>query len=293
MMELPSQRYSSVASCRWLTERVGYGAEGAGVLTSGGSLGTLTALLAMRQAQAGFDAWSEGLSGNRSLAVLVSDQAHYCNQRACAILGLGTRGVREVPTGERYVMTVDALARKHEEVLRDGQKPVAVIANAGSTGTGAYDPIRAIALFAEEKGLWLHVDGAHGASAVLSPRYAHLLDGVGRADSIAWDMHKMMMMPSLCTAVLVRNRRYLDGAFRQEASYLMGSDDEAPWYELAARTFETTKPGMATPLYAALRTLGAQTFGDYVTYTYDLARTFAREVDGRPDFALCTPRRAT
>ena len=273
----------------WLTERVGYGAEGAGVLTSGGSLGMLTALLAMRQAQAGFDAWTEGLSGHPSLAVLVSDQAHYCNHRACAILGLGARGVREVPTDERYVMTVDALARTYEEVLRDDQKPVAVIANAGSTGTGAHDPIRAIAGFAKEKGLWLHVDGAHGASALLSPRYAHLLDGVELSDSIVWDMHKMMMMPSLCTAVLIRNRRYLDAAFRQEASYLMGSDDGTPWYELAARTVETTKPGMAIPLYAALRTLGVQTFGDYLTYTYDLARAFAREVDARPDFELCTP----
>jgi L-2,4-diaminobutyrate decarboxylase len=271
----------------WMNRKAGFGAAAGGVLTSGGTLGALTALLAMRQARIGGDAWKNGLAGSGEHAVLMSAEAHYCNTRACAILGLGERAVIPVATDASFAMDLAALASAHREALAAGRRVVAVIANAGSTATGSHDDLRAIAAFCERHGLWLHVDAAHGGGALLCAKYAALLQGIERADSVVWDAHKMMLMPSLCTAVLFRNSAHLDNAFSQRASYLL-SDDGAPWHEPAARSFETTKPALVLPLYVSLRALGEAFFAEHVEYAYDLARAFADELQGRADFELLT-----
>jgi L-2,4-diaminobutyrate decarboxylase len=227
----------------WMSNKVGYGSDAGGALTSGGTLGALTALLAMRQAKVGLDAWGEGLAGSDRYTVFVSEEAHYSNLRACAVLGLGERAVVH---------------------------------------------LTAIANFCDERELWFHVDASHGCGALVSPKYAQMLDGVERADSVVWDAHKMMLVPSLCTAVLFRNAKHLDAAFRQKAAYLL-SDAAVPWHQPASRNFETTKPAMVLPLYVALRTLGVGFFADHLDYAYDLARAFADEIDERADFELLVP----
>jgi L-2,4-diaminobutyrate decarboxylase len=269
----------------WMTRQVRYGEQSAGILTSGGSLGALTALLAMRQAKMGSDVWQQGLWGARPGAVLVSREAHYCNRRGCAILGFGERFVLPVETDADFAMDLDSLEAAYHQACSLGARPLAVVANAGSTATGSYDDLQAIAELCEKYDLWFHVDAAHGGSAVLSSRYAPLLRGIHRADSIVWDAHKLMLMPGLCTAVLFRNGAHLDNAFQQQASYLL-SGTAASWHEPAGRNFETTKPTMALPLYVGLRTLGVAFFGNYIDYVYDLARAFADELQSRPDFEL-------
>ncbi len=269
----------------WMARKVGYGEAAGGTLTSGGTLGTLTALLAMRQARVGSDPWLDGLAGDERYAVLVSEEAHYCNRRACAVLGMGEQTAVPVPTDRRFRMTVRALSAVYDQSRKAGRRPVAVIANAGSTSTGSHDDLVALAAFCREHGLWLHVDAAHGGGALLSPRYRPMLRGIEQADSVVWDAHKMMLMPGLCTAVLVRDAGHLDAAFRQEAAYLL-SDQEAPWYQPAARNFETTKPAMVLPLYVALRTLGVGFFTDCIEYAYDLARAFAERIDRHEELEL-------
>jgi L-2,4-diaminobutyrate decarboxylase len=269
----------------WMIRKVGYGEQAAGILTSGGSLGALTALLAMRQAKMRSDIWRDGLWQAQPGAVLVCREAHYCNRRACAILGFGERFVLPVESDANFAMELASLQAAYQEALALGARPLAVVANAGSTATGTYDDLEAIAGFCEEHDLWLHVDAAHGGSALLSSRYAPLLRGIARADSIVWDAHKMMLVPSMCTAVLFRNGAHLDRTFRQEAAYLL-SGPTASWYEPARRNFETTKPAIVLPLYVALRTLGVRFFGEYIDYVYDLARAFADELESRPDFEL-------
>jgi L-2,4-diaminobutyrate decarboxylase len=271
----------------WMKRKAGYGVEAGGVLTSGGTLGALTALLAMRQAKIGSDSWQDGLPSDEKHAVLVSAEAHYCNTRACAVLGLGERAVFPVATDETFAIDVQALESAYRQALASGRKPVAVIANAGSTATGTHDVLEAVASFCETHNLWLHVDAAHGGGALLSKKYAPQLRGIERADSLICDAHKMMLMPSLCTAVLVRNATHLDNAFSQRASYLL-SEDSAPWYEPAARSFETTKPSLVLPFYVSLRALGEQFFAEHVDYAYDLARAFADELRSREEFELLT-----
>lgn len=271
----------------WMNRKVGYGAGAGGTLTSGGTLGALTALLAMRQARMGGDPWQDGLAGMERCAVLVSGEAHYCNARAAAILGFGDRAVISVDTDARFAMTDRALIAAYARARDRGLRPLAVVANAGSTATGTYDDLEMAATFCEVHGLWLHVDAAHGGGALLSEKYRGFLHGIMRADSVVWDAHKMLLMPSNCTAVLFRDGADLTRAFRQQASYLL-SGDEAPWYEPAARNFETTKPTFVVPFYVALRVLGTSFFAEYVEYTYDLARAFAEEVSRRSTFELLT-----
>ncbi|HEY8338868.1 MAG TPA: aminotransferase class I/II-fold pyridoxal phosphate-dependent enzyme, partial [Egibacteraceae bacterium] len=199
------------------------GTSGAGVLTSGGSLANLTALLAARAATAP-DAWEDGVPGD--LVVLVPPTSHYSVARAVAIMGLGARAVRSLPVGRHGVVDPDGVAATIAAVRREGRRPLAVVVNAPSTATGLHDPLRAVAEVCRTAGAWLHVDAAHGATALLSPRERHHLDGIDLADSVTWDAHKMLRTAGLCAAVLFRRARSFDTAFSEEASYLF-YDDEA------------------------------------------------------------------
>ncbi len=270
----------------WMCRELGYGPGAGGVFTSGGSLGNLTALLAARQAKAGVDAWTLGEAATGPLCVLVSEQAHYCVARSVQMMGWGAEGCVKVPVDSDYRLRPDALANACAAAQRSGRRPIAVVASACTTATSSFDPLHDIADFCAERDLWMHVDGAHGASAVLSPSYRHLVDGIERADSVVWDGHKMMMMPSLLTGVLFRDARRSYETFRQEATYLFEERPDEEWYNPGNRTVECTKPAMATRLYLALRVHGIGVLREYVTRTFDLARRFADALRAADDFEL-------
>jgi L-2,4-diaminobutyrate decarboxylase len=270
----------------WMAQQAGLPAGADGVLTSGGSVGNLTALLAARQAITGRDVWEEGLAGGKPLALLVSGETHYCVKRAAQILGLGHEGIVPIPVDDRFRLRPAALPETFAAAERSGRQVFAVVASAGSTSTGAFDPLEPVADFCRDRGLWLHVDGAHGASAVLSPRYAHLAAGIDRADSLVWDAHKMMLLPALLTAVLFRDGRRSYEAFSQRADYLFRRHAVGEWWTPALRTLECTKRMMGVELWAALALHGTRMFSDYVSRTFDLGRTFAAMLDDADDFEL-------
>jgi len=273
-------------SILWMARQAGLPAGADGVLTSGGSLGNLTALLAARQAITGRDVWDEGLAGGRPLAILAPEETHYSIRRAAQILGLGKGGIVPVPVDARFRLRPEALPTALAEAERSGRQVFAVVASAGSTSTGAFDPLEAVAEFCRQHGLWFHVDGAHGASAVLSPKYASLAAGIGRADSLVWDTHKMMLLPALLTAVLFREASSSYRAFSQRAEYIFRGHTEGEWWTSGLRTVECTKRMMGVELWGALALHGTRFFSDYVTRMFDLGRTFARMVDEADDFEL-------
>lgn len=273
---------------RWMAGQLGLPAKAGGVLTSGGSVGNLTALLAARQARAGFDAWNEGHTGGPPLTVLVPETAHYCLARATKVMGWGKQGLTPVPVDAHFRLRPDALEGALAAATRSGRRPIAVVASAGSTATGAFDPLEPVADFCERHGLWFHVDGAHGAAAALSPTYRHQVKGIERADSVVWDAHKMMMMPALITAVLFRDGARSFEAFAQQASYLYGPDTRR-WSDVGMRTLECTKEMMALKLYTCLSLLGTRMFSDYVTATFDLTRRFAQRLQASGDFEVPVP----
>ncbi|MCB9870609.1 MAG: aminotransferase class I/II-fold pyridoxal phosphate-dependent enzyme [Planctomycetes bacterium] len=269
----------------WLARRIGFPEGAGGVLTHGGSLGNLTALLAARQANGGVDAWQQG-SGNES-AVLTSDQSHYCIDRAARVMGLGGGGVMAVHTDAQFRMRRPALEDALREANAAGRRVFAVVANACSTATGTFDPLDEVAEFCAAHGLWLHVDGAHGASLLVSERHRATLRGIERADSVVWDLHKMLMLPALNTGVVFRDARHSAGAFAQRADYLFDDGPAAMSFDLGRRTLECTKRGLGTTAWLALRCLGTRLFGEAVDGMIATARTFARLLreDGRFELA--------
>jgi L-2,4-diaminobutyrate decarboxylase len=272
----------------WLGSAFGFGPDVEGLFTSGGSAGNLTALAAARQSISGFDPWTDGLAGAQPLAILTSEQAHYSNDRAARILGLGVGGVVPVSVDQDYRLDPSRLAEAQRRAEDAGRRVFAIIGSACSTSTGAFDPLDAIADYATEHGLWFHVDAAHGGPAALSPAYRHLVAGIERADSVVVDAHKMLLMPALLTAVLYRRRGVADQAFHQEQSYVgfRASDGAFAWWDSGLRTLECTKRMMALELYASLTEHGTAFFAAYVTRMFDLARWFARELTAAADFEL-------
>ncbi len=263
----------------WMLEKIGWppsplkpgrqteGTFGGGVLTHGGSLANLTALIAARTAVRP-DAWRDGNQGD--LAVMAPDNNHYSIERAVGILGVGTSNIYHVPTDARGAMDPRSLPHTLARIRGDGKTPLAVVANACSTAVGVYDRLRPIGEFCRNEGIWFHVDGAHGASALLSPNYRHLLDGVELASSLTWDAHKMMRTPSVCAAVLVQDHRAIDTAFNQEASYLF-HDKEQPGFDFLHRAVECTKSAMGLRFYLVLAALGEEGLAHYVERQYRLA----------------------
>jgi L-2,4-diaminobutyrate decarboxylase len=227
------------------------------------------------------------------LAVLASETVHYSLSRVIRMMGWGEGGLVVVPVDECHRLKAEALPEALARAKAQGRHVIGVIGNGCCTATGAFDPLPQMADFCEANGLWFHVDGAHGASAVLSARYKHLAQGIERADSVIWDPHKMMMMPALVTAVLYKKAANQYQTFAQEASYLFAADDPRAMdepFNLAHRSLECTKKMMGFKLYATLMCYGEELFDDYLTQTFDLARCLYEKLQAHPQFeALMAP----
>ncbi len=290
----PSAATVEFAVLNWMLEKVGWrptpvpgsaaaeAGHGGGVLTHGGSLANLTALMAARGRVAP-DSWRDGTPGN--LVVVAPESCHYSIARAVDILGLGRRGLAVAPTDAEGRLVPDDLAAFVRSLRDQGAIVLAVVANACSTAAGLYDPLRPVASVCREMGVWLHVDGAHGASALVSPRHRMLLDGVALADSLTWDAHKMLRTPTLCAAVLVRDHRDLDGAFREEASYLFHDKDE-PGIDFIHRTVECTKAALGLKLFLVLAAEGEQGMAAFIDRQTEMARAAAGYLRGEPGFEV-------
>ncbi|MBU1101255.1 MAG: pyridoxal-dependent decarboxylase [Bacteroidetes bacterium] len=271
----------------WMCEKIGYGSNSDGVLTSGGTIGNLTALLAARQVK-GSNVWKEGI-GNKKLAVLVSELSHYSIERAVAIMGMGTDSVFKLPVKPDSKIDTAQIESVFNSAVKKGYTPIALVANAASTATGCYDEFIHLADFCEGNNLWFHVDGAHGASAAVSKKYFPLLNGIERADSIVWDMHKMMLMPALVTGVLFKEGDDTYNTFLQEASYLFNNDPRSEWFNYAHRTLECTKDMMGMRPYISLKTYGEDFFEKYIDYSFDLTKYFSEAINNSSDFELAVP----
>lgn len=255
---------------------------GGGVLVHGGSLANLTALMAARS-RVDPDAWAEGI--RRDLVVWAPQACHYSIARAVGIMGLGQRALRAAPADADERLAPDRLPAALAALRDEGATVMALVANGCCTAAGLYDPLRETAAFCREHGLWLHVDAAHGGSALLSPRLRERLDGLALADSMVWDAHKMLRTPTVCAAVLVRDHRDLDRAFQQEASYLFHDKDQ-PGFDFIHRTVECTKAALGLRLFLALAAEGEAALARYVEDRTDLAAAAAGRIRLRPEFEL-------
>ena len=270
----------------WLGSALGMGKQAGGVLTSGGSIGNLTGLLAARQHKADYDIWEQGTRDNRPLAVMVSAESHYSVARAVKIMGWGEKGIVKIPVNERREINHHLLEETYKKASEQGKRVIAVVGNACSTSTGSYDPLEEMAAFCKKYDLWLHVDGAHGAGATLTTKYKHRVKGIEKVDSIVVDFHKMLLCPALTTAVIFKNGKDSYETFSQKAAYLLSNKKEENWFDIAEQTLECTKKMLGVKIYAILKIYGPQLFSDYITRTYDLAGEFAAMIKESGDFEL-------
>jgi L-2,4-diaminobutyrate decarboxylase len=255
-----------------------------GVLTHGGSLANLTALLAARN-RVQVTAWTRGASGDGVL--LVSEESHYSVEKAAGIMGLGTENCLQIPVTSDFKMDVVELELTLARLKEQGRPVIAVVASATSTRTGTYDPLMAIGQLCRRYGVWFHVDGAHGAAAVFSERYGHFMAGVELADSVSLDAHKMMYMPALSTYLFYQrgNDQYL--SVNQEASYLFETDpDVQEKFDTGLGTIECTKRAAALSLWATWSLHGQEVFADLVDVTYATARQIADAMRESDEFDL-------
>lgn len=278
----PASTHIERQTVRWLCQLVGWPDTSDGVFTSGGSLGNLTALLVARQVAQR----QRGPSPLHRPAILVSEQAHYSVGRAARILGMGDDAAIPVGVDERFRMRPQALDAAWQVARDEGRDIVAVAASACTTATGSFDPLPEIGAFCRERGLWLHVDGAHGASVLFSERYRSLVRGIDLADSIAWDAHKMLFVPGLVTAVLFRDGAHGYETCGQQASYLFGRARAEADFDVGLRTIECTKRMLAWKLWLALQWWGREGLATLVDDTLDRARSFGRLIQGQADFEL-------
>lgn len=258
----------------WLCSALGMSEDAGGVLTSGGSSGNLTGLLAARQHKANYNIWEEGFEPGKSFAVMVPSESHYSIARAVKIMGWGEQGIVKIAVNERMEIDPDGLESSYHKAIKEGKQVIAVVANACTTSTGSYDPLEAIASFCENYGLWFHIDGAHGGGAALTEKYKHLVKGIHLADSVVIDFHKMLLCPSLTTAIVFKESAHAYETFSQKAEYLLNHSKLENWWDIAQRTLECTKKMMSIKIYALLKMYGVELFSDYITKTYDLAREF-------------------
>jgi L-2,4-diaminobutyrate decarboxylase len=276
---------------RWLLGLLGFPAGANGTLVSGGSVANLTGLLAARESRFP-GCWSAGVAhtpGAERAVLLVSPHAHYCIERAAGVMGLGSDAV--IPVAERDGrMDPAALANTLRSIRREGRIPLAIAATAGFTATGLFDPLDEIADVAAEAGCWLHVDGAHGASFLLSDALRHRVRGIERADSVAWDPHKLMWMPISAGAVFVRDRRWLDTAFQQSAPYLFHPrPGEARSCDAGKRTLQCSRRLDALKLWVCLRHYGADFFAGLLEQTVRTTELLHAKLLAAPDFEPMHP----
>ena len=253
---------------------------GSGILTHGGSIANLSALSAARAAIAP-EAWTEGYP--KDLVVMGPQTSHYSIARAISIMGMGKNAFVPVPVDENEVLVTSALEEVYQEQLKQGKRVMAVVANACATSTGLFDDLNAVADFCEKHKLWYHVDGAHGAVALLSKEDKAKVKGIERADSLIWDAHKMMRVPALCTAVLYKKYNSQVNSFQQKGSYVFHEGDVIGMDSMPF-TVECTKSALGTKLYWSFALEGEKAISDFVSNSFQQARELYHYLNNHPDF---------
>ena len=287
---LTAFNYLEELSLEWLAQLCGLGSNMKGVYSSGGSVANLVALGAARQwslEQHGIDAAAEGLGATHA-AIYTSAESHHTILRSAGVLGLGRRNVRLIPSDDQQRIDLEALAQALEDDRTNGVVPVAVVATAGTTNTGAIDPLRECGELARRYGAWYHVDGAYGLPGILDDRVRPLYDGLELADSVIVDPHKWLGAPTGIAATFVRDRSILHRAFTQEpADYLEGSfadpDDaqsslDSMGIPYADFGVELSSPARGVVVWSILRELGRNGVTRRVQRDNDLARHLAGTV---------------
>jgi glutamate/tyrosine decarboxylase-like PLP-dependent enzyme len=277
----------------WLAEAVDFPKEASGLLVDGGTVANLIGVATARNTLESFEVRKEGINPQTTglLRVYGSEATHGWAERSCDLLGLGTSGFRKVPVDASDRIRVDELARMMGEDRSRGDRPFCIIGNAGTVTTGATDDLEALVELAKSEHVWFHVDGAFGALAKLSPRHRRLVDGLEKADSLAFDLHKWGYMQYETGVVLVRNPEAHQRAFSFAPSYLetfKGGIAVKPT-EFASLGVQLSRGFRALRVWMNLSVYGTDLLGALVEQNIDDSQYLARRVESEPELELLAP----
>ncbi|ABF39937.1 Pyridoxal-dependent decarboxylase [Candidatus Koribacter versatilis Ellin345] len=266
----------------WLAEAIGCSGF-SGSLTGGGSQANLMALCMAREAKA--PANENGAQGG---VIYCSDEAHMSMPKAAMMLGLGQKNVRRIPVNDRFQMDISHLRDAIMRDLREGNRPIAVVASAGTVATGSIDPLPEIADICSEHNLWMHVDGAYGALAAMTVPEKFV--GLNRADSLSLDPHKWLYQPAGCGCLLYRDPAAAQRAFSHTEDYARSlSTDPIESFAFFESSMELSRPFRALKIWLSLRYFGLQAFQQRIAEDLRLARILADSVSAEPQLELLAP----
>lgn len=245
------------------------------ITTSGGSLANLTALLAARNNRYP-NAWADGMNnmpGWMRPAIAVSEEVHYSICRAVGILGIGEKQVVKLPINKEGQIDINKVQPVLDQAKSYGLDVFCLVASAGTTAVGAFDDMDALANIAASNNLWFHIDGSHGASLMVSDFQRFKFKGIEKVDSISWDAHKMLFVPSPCSLLFYKDKAKAYGAFKQVASYVFEKEPTIySQFESAEKNFECTKRPMIMNLWILWALHGRALFSNKIDYLCSLTK---------------------
>ena len=275
----PTINCAEQETIKWLCEQAHYGKKAGGIFVSGGSMANITALIAARDAKLDDDNFTLGIA-------YISDQTHSCVAKGLRAIGIPNKRIRIIPTNENFEMIPSELEKQIKIDIEKGFIPFAVIGTAGTTNTGSIDPLKEIGGICHKYGIWYHVDAAFGGSALLSPTYKHLLDGIEEADSISWDAHKWLFQTYGCAAILCKDVNYLYKSFHVSPEYLKdidGGEYTTNNYDLG---IELTRPARGIKLWLTLQVLGTELMGSAIDQGFKLADLVQENISSKPNWEI-------
>lgn len=271
---------------------IGYD-HGEGMMVTGGSNANLVALLAARN-EHNATIKDKGLrhSGERQLVMFCSDQAHYSFLKAANILGLGMESVIKVSSDSDGKILPKELEKAITVAQNNRQEPFFVAATAGTTVLGAFDPIKELAEIAHKNTLWFHIDGSFGGSALLSKKHKHLLDGCHMADSFAWNAHKMMGVPLICSLLFFREKgTFLKHCSSHSGDYIFHDNDHSS-LDTGPQSLQCGRRVDALKLYLTWQYFGSEGLEKRMNHLFDMAAYAEQKVQENDHFELVAPRQS-
>lgn len=256
----------------------GYPKESGGLFVSGGSIANLTALTAARDNKLTYE--------QRKAVIYISDQTHASVSKGLHIIGFCKNQISIIPTDNSFRMDTTALEEAIKKDIALGRKPFAVVASAGTTNTGSVDPLREISSICKKHNMWLHVDGAFGASVLLSKKYKKYLDGIELSDSLSWDAHKWLLQTYGCSVVLVRNRSVLVDSFAAHPEYLKDAETSQEGIEFWDLGPELTRPARSLKLWITLQVMGSKKIGQSIEHGCEMAKLAEDRISALPNWEI-------
>ncbi len=263
----------------WFRRWIGYPESAGGLLTSGGSAANLDALVAAREAA----------NHPERASLYMSDQSHSALVKAARIIGVRPECIRMIPTDGRFRMDMDALAETVAEDRAAGLSPIAVCANAGTSSSGAVDPLEAMADYCEAQDIWLHVDAAHGGFGIVTEEGKEILSGIKRADSIVLDAHKWFFQPYEVGGLMVKDVRTLERVFAGKHDILQDTIWGANHPNFSDRGLQLSRSVRALKIWMSVQTFGMAAFRRAVSNGMELAHRIEEYVEDSPVLEMLTP----